>query len=365
MQTTCNASTQGKQNAPLGSAVIFTAKALTAAALFTFGSSTSAQSTAAAQPPLVLKSVGSFFVGGRSVSMTANQIGLFTGGSTMIDQMYVQYMVPQGGPKPSIIMVHGGTLTGASYETTPDGRMGWFEYFVRKGHPSYVVDQVGRGRSGYNHAPFNDVRTGAQPPGTLPALRRISDEVAWTGFRFGPSDGVKFQDTQFPVEAMEELAKQGVPDLIQAVPPNDPNYTALSQLAQKLGDAVLLGHSQSGTFPFETALRSAKGLKGLIAIEPPGCNATVYSEEQINKLAKLPILIVFGDHVDMQQPIAPSWLPFFKDCQAFVERINAAKGKATMLHTPSIGIRGNSHMIMQDKNNLLIADLIMDWLKQR
>ena len=45
-------------------------------------------------------------------------------------------------------MLHGATLTGKSWETTPDGRMGWDEYFVRKGHPVYVPDQVGRGRSG-------------------------------------------------------------------------------------------------------------------------------------------------------------------------------------------------------------------------
>jgi len=50
----------------------------------------------------------------------------------------------------SRVMVHGATLTGKSWETTPDGRMGRDEYFVRKGHPVYVPDQVGRGRSGFN-----------------------------------------------------------------------------------------------------------------------------------------------------------------------------------------------------------------------
>jgi hypothetical protein len=29
------------------------------------------------------------------------------------------------------------------------------------------------------------------------------------------------------------------------------------------------------------------------------------------------------------------------------------------------GIRGNSHMIMQDKNNLQIADLILEWIDER
>ena len=36
-----------------------------------------------------------------------------------------------------------------------------------------------------------------------------------------------------------------------------------------------------------------------------------------------------------------------------------------MLAPPDRGIRGNSHMIMQDKNNLQIADLILQWIDDR
>ena len=36
-----------------------------------------------------------------------------------------------------------------------------------------------------------------------------------------------------------------------------------------------------------------------------------------------------------------------------------------MLTPPDRGIRGNSHMIMQDKNNLQIADLILQWIDAR
>ena len=90
--------------------------------------------------------------------------------------MYVRYMVPQGGDgNPPVVMVHGATLTGKSWETTPDGRMGWDEYFVRKGHPVYVPDQVGRGRSGFNQAVFNNVRAGSTPantPASLAAIQR-------------------------------------------------------------------------------------------------------------------------------------------------------------------------------------------------
>jgi pimeloyl-ACP methyl ester carboxylesterase len=320
--------------------------------------------------PLVLKALGSFYVGGRTVSASTTEIGLYRGGPMSVDQMYVQYMIPAGHTKPPIVMIHGATLTGKSYETTPDGRMGWYEYFARRGYPSYVVDQVGRARSGFEQAPFNNARAGLAAPASQPNLRRVAADIAWVRFRFGPVAGVKFDGTQFPVEAAGEFAKQSVPDQSQGPTPNDPNfskpsdpnYIALSELAKGLKGAVLIGHSQAGRYPFETALLDSEGIKALVAIEPPGCKSNEYSAEQIAKLAKFPISVVFGDHLDTPQTFGPNWMPFFKDCEAFVARINAAKGNATMLHTTELGIHGNSHMLMQDKNNLQIADLIMKWI---
>lgn len=194
--------------------------------------------------PLVLQSIGSFYVGGRTVSMSAAETGLYGGGPLVVDQMYVQYMIPKGHPKAPVVMIHGGTLSGKSYETTPDGRMGWYEYFARRGFPSYVVDQVGRTRSGFDQAPFNNVRAELAAPTSQPNLRRVATDIAWVQFRFGPVAGVKFDDTQFPVEAAGEFAKQAVPDLSQSLPPNNPNYSALSELAKDLKK-----RGPHGTFP--------------------------------------------------------------------------------------------------------------------
>ena len=69
--------------------------------------------------------------------------------------MYVEYMIPKGATKVPVVMVHGGGLSGKSFETTPDGRMGWNEYFVRQGHPVYNADQVSRARSGFDPTVFN------------------------------------------------------------------------------------------------------------------------------------------------------------------------------------------------------------------
>jgi len=319
--------------------------------------------------PLVLKAQGSFFVGGEKVEQTQGELGnLGPGGHIAVNQMYVRYMVPQGGDgNLPVVMVHGATLTGKSWETTPDGRMGWDEYFVRKGHPVYIPDQVGRGRSGFNQAVFNNVRAGSTPPANQPVWLRFSDEGAWPNFRFGPQAGAAYPDNQFPVSAVDELAKQGVPDVsFGGVPTPNPTLKALSDLASQLNGAVLMGHSQSGSFPLEAALINPAATKGLVLVEPGSCPAR-YTPEQIATLAKVPILVVFGDHRDTATgiPTLPSWQNRFEACQALIGRIRSAGGQADMLNPPDRGIRGNSHMIMQDKNNLQIADLILQWIDEQ
>lgn len=319
--------------------------------------------------PLVLKAQGSFFVGGEKSEQTRVELGgLGPGGRITVNQMYVRYMIPQGGDRnPPVVMVHGATLTGKSWETTPDGRMGWDEYFVRKGHAVYVPDQVGRGRSGFNQSLFNNVRAGATPPGSLPNILRFSDEVVWPNFRFGASPGAPYPETQFPVNAVDELSKQGVPDLsFGGLPSPNPTLKALSDLATQLNGAVLMGHSQSGPFPLAAALLNPAVTKALVLVEPGRCPAN-YGEEQIRTLASVPVLVVFGDYRDTPTGIStrPSWQESFESCQQLIGRLAAAGGHAQMLNPPGLGIRGNSHMIMQDKNNLQIADLILQWIHER
>ena len=186
--------------------------------------------------PLMLKARGSFFVSGRSVEQKAGEILLGPDDSVTVDQMYVEYMVPDGKAKVPVVMIHGAGLSGKSYDTTPDGRMGWFEYFVRRAHPTYVVDQVGRARSGFNQAAINNRLSGvsAAPSGLVtptapgapgaPAAMgqgafRFGDRIGvWTNFRFGPQFGEAFPGSQFPVEAVGELSKQAIPDLTSQVP---------------------------------------------------------------------------------------------------------------------------------------------------
>src|SRR6202166_1999973 len=318
---------------------------------------------------LILKEQGSFFVGGRSIftdALTGSTTGfLGTGintGNITVDQMYVQYQIPEGADSHvPVVMVHGCCLSSKSYETTPDGRMGWNEYFLRKHRAVYLPDQVSRARSGFDATIYNEARLGRRPASDLPAIRTASHELAWLLFRFGPSMGKAFSDEQFPVEAFEEFGKQWTPDLNAGLPAVNPTWTNLSGLAIKLKGEILVGHSESGFFPEQTALINPADIKAMITIET-ACPAL--NSQQIASLAKIPMLVVFGDHLG-DVPSSPiKWQERFDNCQQFVQQVKAARGDATMMHLPKYGQFGNSHMLMQDKNSNQVADLILKWIDE-
>src|SRR5262245_45730259 len=166
--------------------------------------------------PLTIASQGSFFVGGevkRAPPSAATGPSAAPADIT-VNQMYVQYQIPvNAGKHAPVVMVHGCCLSSKTWETTPDGRMGWNEYFLRKGRAVYLADQVSRGRSGFDSSVISAVKAGTAPPSALPNIIAASHQVAWTVFRFGPSYPQAFDDEQFPVAAASELYKQMIPDL--------------------------------------------------------------------------------------------------------------------------------------------------------
>jgi pimeloyl-ACP methyl ester carboxylesterase len=248
-------------------------------AITTFGAATAAiaqdvSDLQKAKSPLVLDSQGSFVVGGQNVAKNAVDVGGAAPGHITIKQLYVEYMIPSGANKVPVVMIHGGGLSGKSFQTTPDGRMGWNEYFVRQGHPVYNVDQVARARSSFDPTVYNQVRAGLLSPSALPVITRTTDEAAWQNFRFGPSFGVAWPDEQFPVEHAADFSRQGTADLSATLTPATPpaisspdSYQVLADLAIKLDGAVLMGHSQSSDFPLRAVLTNPAGIKGAIFLE--------------------------------------------------------------------------------------------------
>jgi hypothetical protein len=145
--------------------------------------------------PLVIEDQGSFFIGGVpkvTNYATAPAAGAPNPGPVpdqiTIGQMYVQFQIPQSKNRkmPPVIMVHGSSHTAACLESTPDGREGWYPYFVRKGISTYLVDQAGRGRSGFDESVILEaaarIKNGDVEHGLagIPPFARITDNGAWT-----------------------------------------------------------------------------------------------------------------------------------------------------------------------------------------
>jgi hypothetical protein len=126
---------------------------------------------------------GAFFVGGvpkvtpyASSATAAGQPQQIT-----IGQAYVQFQIPKKHRQWPLIMVHGSTHTGAALDATPDGHEGWLSYSVQNNLATFVMDQPGRGRSGFDQSVLHEARI-TNNPSLIPTIGRISDDGAWVSW---------------------------------------------------------------------------------------------------------------------------------------------------------------------------------------
>ena len=126
---------------------------------------------------------GAFFVGGvpkvtpyASSATTIGQPQQIT-----IGQAYVQFEIPKKHRQWPLIMVHGSTHTGAALDATPDGHEGWLAYAVQNNLATFVMDQPGRGRSGFDQSVLHEARITGNLS-LIPTIGRISDDGSWTSW---------------------------------------------------------------------------------------------------------------------------------------------------------------------------------------
>jgi hypothetical protein len=324
----------------------------------------STQATGKAEP-LEIIAMGSFHVGGRIVNITDKHIRdvLFSSsgvpikldpnGPYVVEQMYVQYFIPKTRrAQLPILLWHGGGLTGVTYETTPDGREGWLNYLIRKGWTVYNSDAVERGRSGF--APPD---VWAEEPTHLPVgnayerFRIGGGEGTWNA---DPSKRKRLPGNQFPAEAYDDFAKQIVPRWTTTNAAITAAYTAL---VDKVCPCVIVVHSQAGEFGQKVAQARPDKVKALVLVEP----AAPGDADNAPALKGVPLLAIYGDYIESDS----RWPKIRQNEVAFLSQVTAAGGKVDIIDLPKIGIKGNPHMIMMDKNNLEVADVILKWLGER
>jgi pimeloyl-ACP methyl ester carboxylesterase len=357
-------------------------------------------SSAADDPPLVLARDGFFYVNAKTT--TAD------GRDYVSHQMYVEVRIPakQTHPYP-IIMVHGGTMSGTNFTGTPDGREGWAQYFVRQGYAVYVVDQPGRARSGYlaaAYGPMHNVERGN-------ALPRF---VAQEKYKLWPQAVLH---TQWPGTGEPDdpttvqLAASQMPAIVDFNEQIFLNRDALLALLDRIGPSILLTHSQSGAFGWPVADARPDLVKAILAIEPNGppfyqvefkgapdwfkqgtlalpygitaapltysppikdaselkmvqqdkpdaadlvrCYAQQEPARQLPNLQKMPILVLTSE---------ASYHAPYDHCT--VNYLRQAGVKPTYIRLADLGIKGNSHVMMLEKNNKEIAAVIAKWLDE-
>jgi len=221
--------------------------------------------------------------------------------------------------------------------------------FVRNGWDTYVSDAVERGRSGF-----------ASPDVWSDSPIFLNYQDPYERFRIGQGAGSWNADpakrkpmpgTQFPVEAYDNYMKQSVPRWLSTDKAVVAAYVAL---VDKVCPCVLMTHSQGGHFGFLVAEQRPDKIKAIVAVE----SASAGKVADAPKLKDIPVMLLFGDYVDQH----PRWSIFKKSDMTYGEAIKTAGGTADWINLPDIGIKGNSHMVMQDKNSDQVAEVIQKWL---
>ncbi|HWF12821.1 MAG TPA: alpha/beta hydrolase [Candidatus Acidoferrales bacterium] len=363
--------------------------------------STAKQATNAKLPPLEIAREGYLFAGGSYATVKDAKV--------MVNQIYAEFQIPVHRKSPyPIIMVHGGSQSGTNFTGTPDGREGWAQFFLRHGYAVYVVDQVGRGRSNYQ-----DEMYGPNMPADLVATQKRFTNVErynlwpqahlhtqWPGAGV-PGDPIfdQFFASQLPSIANYAL-QQGL------------NRDGILALLEKIGPAILLTHSQSGAFGWPVGDARPDLVKAIVAIEPNGppffnvdntgapdwfrevpenvrpwgptpdaltydppvsspsdlaivrrekpddpnessCWMQISPARQLPKLQKIPILVITSE---------ASYHRAYDHCT--VEYLEQAGVPVKWVKLADVGIHGNGHMMMLEKNNMEIAGVMAQWIEK-
>lgn len=341
----------------------------------------------------------------RSITLKAQGV-IITGGAVEGDHVFGQmqtfYQLPAGKPKPyhyPIVFIHGSRLTGAGFFGTPDGREGWATWFVSRGWPVYVVDQPGKGRSGYFPNAYG-------PQEHDPSRRQVAE-------RFTAPEKVNpvpwptaHLHTQWPGSGLpgDPVFEQFFASEVANMPDVRMQYAltlrAVTQLLARIGPAVIVTHSQAGPLSWLIAQANPGRVKAIIAVEPTGnanragkgpavpCGITIDCLRFTPSLPSAAALDLVRTptkrsmDVDCWLQKSPRYrLPWLNGVpiliatgeasyhagqdyctSAFLTQAGVAND---YVYLPEAGIHGNGHMQMIEKNNLTIAAYYEQWLLQR
>lgn len=309
---------------------------------------------------------GSFAVGG---TVLTDSLGHTFHG----DHAYVFYQKPVNTRKYPLVFAHGVGQFSKTWETTPDGRDGFQNIFLRKGFSVYLADQPRRGNAG------RSTETATIAP--------TFDEETWFNrFRLGiwPKFFDNVQFSRDP-EALNQYFRQMTPTIGSI----DFNVfsDAYAALLEKTGPAILVTHSQGGPVGWQT-LQKTDNIRVIVAYEPVGGipfpegqvpeegriltlsgkqEGVEVSMQAFMRYTEIPIVIYYGDNLPEtdEHPETYEWTRRLRLMRRWAEMVNCRGGDVTVIHLPDVGLHGNTHFPMSDLNNEDVASLLAEWLHEK
>ena len=270
-----------------------------------------------------------------------------------------------------LVLWHGAGQFSKTWETTPDGREGFQNIFLRRGFGVYVIDQPRRGNAGRSMVESTITPT--------------PDEQLWFGmFRIGlwPNyfPGVQFsKDPETLNQYFRSMTPNTGPFDVRVI------TDAVSALFDKIGPGILVTHSQSGGPGWITAMKNPK-VRAVVAYEPgsgfvfpegevpapmPSANGTLEGVSRaacrLHEADEDPDRHVLRRQYPSSPPHPAETIGVSRLVMARLWRdaVNRHGGDVTLVHLPEIGIRGNTHFPFSDLNNVQIADLMAEFLKNK
>jgi pimeloyl-ACP methyl ester carboxylesterase len=247
------------------------------------------------------------------------------------------------------VFLHGGAHTGACYLETPDGRLGWAPYAAERGWTAIVPDWPGHGRSG--RPPDFARMSGWQ---VVEAIEALLQQV-------GPAVLV----THSMSGAFGWKLAERVPHLLAAVvglapsPPGNiqpwwswPAYPESAPIA--FTPEEVRHFTASPRFPdeaFDAYFQSIVPESARIYNERLNVRGVQLRIDDPERLRRVPLLVVSAQR-DPNHPGST-------DAQT------AAFFGADHIGLADHGLTDHGHLMMIERGNLEIADVIFEWLERR
>lgn len=309
---------------------------------------------------------GSFAVGGTVLRDSA-------GHTYHGDHAYVFYQKPVDARRYPLVFAHGVGQFSKTWETTPDGREGFQNIFLRRGFGVYLVDQPRRGNAGRSTE-------------TVTLSPAFDEELWFNRFRVGIWPNY-FKGVQFSrdPEALNQYFRQMTPTIGSV--DFEVYSDAYAALFERIGPAIFVTHSQGGPVGWQTLLKT-RNIRAIVSYEPGGGIpfpvGQVPEEGRVLTLSKktegievpmdvfleytkIPIVVYYGDNLPEtdERPEIYEWTRRLHLMRRWAEMLNERGGDVTVIHLPEVGLHGNTHFPMSDLNNKEVAELMFQWLEER